>query len=514
MSAKNKPEVVVVTGSSAGVGRAIAHAFAKRGAHVGLLARGQEGLDDAAREVESFGGQALGVPTDVADHHQVEAAAQKVEEHFGDIDVWVNDAMATVLARFLDTKPEEFKRATEVTYLGAVYGTMAALRRMTARDRGKIVQVGSALAYRAIPLQAAYCGAKFGIRGFTDSIRTELLHDKSKVQITMVQLNWGSTPPSSTGVDQSCPTTRCRSPRYTSPRSRPRRSTGLPTITAASCGWATAPCWRSWATRSPPASPTGTWARAGSAASRSAICRSALSAPTTCSSRCRTRPRTACSTTRPRSAARSCGRPPTAPSSAAAIPASAPRGSRRGKTHSMSPASPGETARAAGMPHVLLEYALLADGERGVLVGPRGDFAWMCFPRWDSSAVFSSLIGGAGAYAVTPQGRYVWGGYYEPGSLIWHSRWVTSDATIECREALALPSHPDRAVILRRVTALTGTARVDVVLNPRGDFGHGALHKLRQRDDGAWTGELGDAHMCWTGGQDAAPHPDGKAARP
>jgi short-subunit dehydrogenase len=188
MSANNKPEVVVVTGSSAGVGRAIAHAFAKRGAHVGLLARGQEGLDGAAREVESFGGQALAVPTDVADHHQVEAAAQKVEEHFGPIDVWVNDAMATVFASFVDTEPEEFKRATEVTYLGTVYGTMAALKRMTARNRGKIVQVGSALSYRAIPLQAAYCGAKFGIRGFTNSIRTELLHDKSKVQITMVQL--------------------------------------------------------------------------------------------------------------------------------------------------------------------------------------------------------------------------------------------------------------------------------------------------------------------------------------
>jgi short-subunit dehydrogenase len=124
----------------------------------------------------------------VADHHQVEAAAQKVEEHFGPIDVWVNDAMATVFASFLDTEPEEFQRATEVTYLGTVYGTMAALKRMTARDRGKIVQVGSALSYRAIPLQAAYCGAKFGIRGFTNSIRTELLHDKSKVQITMVQL--------------------------------------------------------------------------------------------------------------------------------------------------------------------------------------------------------------------------------------------------------------------------------------------------------------------------------------
>jgi short-subunit dehydrogenase len=188
MSSKHKPEVVVVTGSSAGVGRAIAHAFAKRGAHIGLLARDHEGLDDTAREVESFGGQALIVPTDVANHHQVEAAAQKVEDRFGPIDVWVNDAMATVFASFLDTEPEEFKRATEVTYLGTVYGTMAALKRMTARDRGKIVQVGSALSYRAIPLQAAYCGAKFGIRGFTNSIRTELLHDKSKVQITMVQL--------------------------------------------------------------------------------------------------------------------------------------------------------------------------------------------------------------------------------------------------------------------------------------------------------------------------------------
>jgi short-subunit dehydrogenase len=188
MSPRHKPEVVVVTGSSAGVGRAVAHAFAKRGAHIGLLARDCEGLEDAAREVESFGGQALAVPTDVADHHQVEAAAQKVEDRFGPLDVWVNDAMATVFASFLDTDPEEFKRATEVTYLGTVYGTMAALKRMTARDRGKIVQVGSALSYRAIPLQAAYCGAKFGIRGFTNSIRTELLHDKSKVQITMVQL--------------------------------------------------------------------------------------------------------------------------------------------------------------------------------------------------------------------------------------------------------------------------------------------------------------------------------------
>ena len=188
MNSRDKPEVVVVTGSSGGVGRAIAHAFAKRGAHVGLVARGRAGLDAAAGEVETLGGRALVIPTDVSDHDQVEAAATAVEEQFGDIDIWVNDAMATVFARFVDTEPAEFRRASEVTYLGTVYGTMAALRRMTSRDRGKIVQVGSALSYRAIPLQAAYCGAKFGIRGFTDSIRTELLHDKSKVQITMVQL--------------------------------------------------------------------------------------------------------------------------------------------------------------------------------------------------------------------------------------------------------------------------------------------------------------------------------------
>lgn len=188
MSKQSRPEVVVVTGASGGVGRAIAHAFGRRGAHVGLLARGEEGLEGARQEVEALGGKALAVPTDVADHEQVEAAAAAVEDHFGEIDIWINDAMSTVFARVIDTEPEEFKRATEVTYLGTVYGTMSALKRMTARDRGKIVQVGSALAYRAIPLQAAYCGAKFGIRGFTDSIRTELLHDKSNVDITMVQL--------------------------------------------------------------------------------------------------------------------------------------------------------------------------------------------------------------------------------------------------------------------------------------------------------------------------------------
>jgi len=175
-----------------------------------------------------------------------------------------------------------------------------------------------------------------------------------------------------------------------------------------------------------------------------------------------------------------------------------------------------ETAKAAvsaQRPHVLREYALLADGERGILVGPRGDFVWMCLPRWDSDALFSSLIGGSGAYAVTPQRRFVWGGYYEPGSLIWRSHWVTDDATIECREALALPTRPDRAVILRRVIALKGSARVDVVLNPRGRFGRDGLRRLSKRDDGAWTGELDRSRMCWVGGQDASPQADGHGGR-
>ncbi|HEX6761290.1 MAG TPA: SDR family oxidoreductase [Gaiellaceae bacterium] len=189
-----KPEVVVVTGASAGVGRAAAHAFARRGAHVGLVARGVQGLEEARSEVESLGGRALVLPADVADHEQVQAAAERCEEELGPIDVWVNNAMATVFARFLDVTPDEYRRATEVTYLGAVHGTMVALERMVPRDEGVVVQVGSALSYRAIPLQSAYCGAKFAIRGFTDSVRTELMHDGSNVWITMVQMPALNTP--------------------------------------------------------------------------------------------------------------------------------------------------------------------------------------------------------------------------------------------------------------------------------------------------------------------------------
>jgi NAD(P)-dependent dehydrogenase (short-subunit alcohol dehydrogenase family) len=187
-------KVVVVTGGTAGAGRAIAEAFAREGARVAVLARDPERLERTVRELESLGTQALGVRVDVADPHQVEGAAQQVEERLGPIDIWVNDAMTTVFAPFKDITPEDFRRVTEVTYLGFVYGTMAALRRMLPRDRGVIVQVGSALADRSIPLQSAYCGAKHGIRGFTDSIRCELIHDNSNVHITMVQMPGMNTP--------------------------------------------------------------------------------------------------------------------------------------------------------------------------------------------------------------------------------------------------------------------------------------------------------------------------------
>jgi NAD(P)-dependent dehydrogenase (short-subunit alcohol dehydrogenase family) len=187
-------EVVVVTGASAGVGRATTAVFGRQGAKVALLARGTQGLEAAAKEVEAAGGIALPLPTDVAEAEQVEAAAQRVEETFGPIDVWVNDAMVTVFAPFKEISAEEFFRATSVTYLGAVFGTMSALKRMLPRDRGTIVQVGSALSYRAIPLQAPYCGSKFAMRGFTDSVRTELEHDESRVWITMVQLPAVNTP--------------------------------------------------------------------------------------------------------------------------------------------------------------------------------------------------------------------------------------------------------------------------------------------------------------------------------
>jgi NAD(P)-dependent dehydrogenase (short-subunit alcohol dehydrogenase family) len=191
---RRDPEVVVVTGASAGVGRAIAHEFARQGAAVAMLARGLRGLADAAREVEELGGTALALPADVADPDQVEAAAASVEERFGHIDVWVNNAMATIFAPIAEITAEEFVRATQVTYLGTVFGTMAALRRMTPRDQGAIVQVGSALSYRAIPLQSAYCGSKFAVRGFTDSVRTELLHNRSRVWVSMVQLPAVNTP--------------------------------------------------------------------------------------------------------------------------------------------------------------------------------------------------------------------------------------------------------------------------------------------------------------------------------
>jgi NAD(P)-dependent dehydrogenase (short-subunit alcohol dehydrogenase family) len=187
-------EVIVITGASGGIGRAVARAFAAPGVRIALLARGARGLEHARLEVERAGAQALAFCVDVADEAQVEAAAARIEREWGRIDVWVNNAMATIFGPISALNGGQIKRATEVSYLGAVYGTLSALKRMRTRNRGVIVQVGSALAYRAIPLQAPYCAAKHALRGFTDSLRCELLHDRSNIRLTMVHLSAFNTP--------------------------------------------------------------------------------------------------------------------------------------------------------------------------------------------------------------------------------------------------------------------------------------------------------------------------------
>ncbi|HEV2844336.1 MAG TPA: SDR family oxidoreductase [Thermoanaerobaculia bacterium] len=194
MKNRRTPEIVVVTGASAGVGRATVRAFARRGAHIGLIARGRDGLEAARREIEELGGRALVLPLDVADAELMDLAAARVESELGPIDVWINNAMVSVFSPVRETTAQEYRRVTEVTYLGYVHGTLAALRHMLPRDRGSIVQVGSALAYRGIPLQSAYCAAKHAVQGFCDSLRSELLHDGSCVHLCMVQLPAMNTP--------------------------------------------------------------------------------------------------------------------------------------------------------------------------------------------------------------------------------------------------------------------------------------------------------------------------------
>ncbi|NMH98408.1 SDR family oxidoreductase [Pseudonocardia acidicola] len=187
-------QVVVVTGASGGIGRATARAFGARGAKVALLARGERGLRGAAGDVEAAGGTALPIEVDTADHARLDAAAERIERELGPIDVWINVAFTSVFAPFTEIEPDEYRRVTEVSYLGYVYATRVALNRMLQRDRGTIVQVGSTLAYRGIPLQSAYCGAKHAIQGFHESLRCELLHDKSNVRVTMVQMPAVNTP--------------------------------------------------------------------------------------------------------------------------------------------------------------------------------------------------------------------------------------------------------------------------------------------------------------------------------
>lgn len=189
-----KRGIVVVSGASAGIGRATARRFARDGWRVAVFARGTDGLEGAVRDIEAAGGEAMAIALDVADETALEAAADRVEREWGPIDVWINNAMVTAYCEFMDMSSQDFRRATEVTYFGSVWGIRAALKRMLPRDRGTIVQVGSALAYRSIPLQSAYCGAKSALRGFIDSLRSELIHGRSRVHLTMVQLSAFNTP--------------------------------------------------------------------------------------------------------------------------------------------------------------------------------------------------------------------------------------------------------------------------------------------------------------------------------
>ncbi len=191
---KLSDQVVVVTGASSGVGRAIARAFGAAGARVGLIARNPEALENAVREIGASGGEAMALPLDVADAAAVQSAADAVAARWGRIDTWVNDAMVSVFSPVKEMKAEEYRRVTEVNYLGFVHGTLAALRHMRPRDEGHVIQIGSALAYRAIPLQSAYCATKFAIRGFTDALRCELYHDKSRIRVSMLQLPAVNTP--------------------------------------------------------------------------------------------------------------------------------------------------------------------------------------------------------------------------------------------------------------------------------------------------------------------------------
>jgi NAD(P)-dependent dehydrogenase (short-subunit alcohol dehydrogenase family) len=261
-------KVVVITGASGGVGRATARAFAARGDRVALMARGTRRLSAAASEIEGGGGTCMTVPVDVADQGALEAAADRVEATLGDIDVWVNVAFTSVFARFMDISAEEFERVTDVNYHGFVNGTRSALARMLPRDRGTVVQVGSTLAYRGIPLQSAYSGSKHAHQGFHESLRTELMHDRSNVRVTIVQMPAANTPQFSRVLSR-LPDRRSWFRRSTSRRSPQRPSFMRPIIPgAASTGLVSARWGRWWPTQSLPGSWTATWPGQGSARSR------------------------------------------------------------------------------------------------------------------------------------------------------------------------------------------------------------------------------------------------------
>ena len=401
MNTQPKPEVVVVTGAGAGLGRAIVQSFARRGAHIGLVSRSQERLEDARREVEQLGGKALVLPGDVADPATTEnAAARRVEEAFGPIDIWVNDAMTTVFSPFHEMSADDFKRVTEVTYLGFVYGTMAALKRMRPRNHGTIVQVGSALAYRSIPLQSAYCGAKHAIVGFTDSIRSELIHDGSRVHITVVQMPASEYAAVLVVQEQHGARRRSRCRLSFSPRWAPRRCIGPRTSDIArfsSAGRRHAP---SGANDSFPESWTiwpRTWHGTGSCMAERPI----RIGQSTCTSRSlATRQRTAPSTARRRTAVGNspsrctpAGWPPRLPMLRASWSAHSRVAKRMPARQTIINQGMDSMANAPTSPYPRIsDYGLVGDCHSAALIARDGSVDWFCPGRFDAPAVFCRLL--------------------------------------------------------------------------------------------------------------------------
>ncbi len=495
--------IAVITGAGAGVGRATATEFARQGYDVALLSRDPDRLEHAAAELRRFGVRALPIPTDVADAAAVEAAADRVEVELGPIDVWVNVAMATVFAPVSKLTPAEFERGTRVTYLGQVHGTMAALSRMRRRNRGTIVNVGSALGYRSVPLQSIYCGAKFAIRGFVDSLRSEIIHDKLDVHLTEVDLPAVNTPQFDWAMNKMGkkakpvapiyqPEVPARAIYFAATHRRRQVWVGFPTVQAI------------LANRIAPGLIDRYLAKAGYSgqltddaagrAMRRSTSSSRSPAPTA---------RMAASTAAPGAAAGRCS--PTAIATRSG--AVSPRWSACSGCISWPSATISE---AASMSNAIEDYALIGDGETAALVSRGGSVDWLCWPRFDSDACFAALLGTAenGSWQLEPVGRVVGGTRrYQPDTLVVETEFETEDGAVRLIDFMP-PRQGLGSSLVRIVVGLRG--RVDMRMTLRMRFDYGTLPPWVEPSGSGVVARVGPDLMALhapvpvTHGQDAA----------